>query len=371
MIIVSPPATLNSAYDPVLYAFTGLDANATVSLTFSINAAASVTLLAFSDSGGNAQIDIADILQPYVKSLNPAITGFDIISFELTAINGNSYQDHTCYAIPATIGKLNAAAGKSLPAVFMSGQNPGCPFFTLRAALTNSVQFYHSELTDLFLYCRTGFSVTFEGWWLNSHGQLVAYQADVFTNVFVRHSASEVGCLSIPDADLSSTLKSIIRVTLADSSNHSGVYYVVIDPDPVADETHLVRFRNSYGAREQILLTGELKEKNSIDGDTTYLKTENHINLRKRQRQTLTDQFTLQTRILNVKRAELLRDMLCSDQVQILIDGVFYDCRVTSDLELDHTPRTPQNTELTFTILNGCNRHRHIHSDDSTVIPSY
>ena len=69
------------------------------------------------------------------------------------------------------------------------------------------------------------------------------------------------------------------------------------------------------------------------------------------QRRQLTERYSLSTGHLDTARLRTLKDLLRSEQVQILIDNEWYDCKTTASVDVSAIIRTPQSVQLDVELL--------------------
>lgn len=93
---------------------------------------------------------------------------------------------------------------------------------------------------------------------------------------------------------------------------------IAIMDDPDTDEVCLIRWTNSMGSPEALLLTGELQDISEAEKPELYISNQTVRNTeRKMQRSTVTTKYSLHTGYLTPARIIALKDMITSEEVEM------------------------------------------------------
>lgn len=308
-------------------------------------------------------IDLSDILKPntyrYKIAANGSIFGAAIV--KLTKIDGADVDldaDHFC--LPGTSSGLKTTISDVLP-------DTEHPFLVARGNEQGSLHFYRSELKEMeCIYA-------------------------IISTAYADY-AIETDNRDRDDQDLdykivsNPTLYNLIGILLSDD-DHS--HYAIcrdanalfllmenygwhrrgisIDDDPITDEIHLIRWTNSMGALEVLLLTGEMQDVSEVGEPELYVLSQNlRSTIRKqKRRRSVTTKYTLQTGYLTPARIIALFDMISSDEVELKIDDEWIPVSVTADAKHAVHQREPENFELTIEVL----EQTRYHKPNRTVYP--
>lgn len=339
--------------DPVVYTVTGCDPYASVRLQFLIDNpflidnTETVDLIIYADAHGYASVNISDILIPYTPMLE--LDDDDMIfggtTFSLTYINDEAISGDEHLAIRGSVGSFNNLVGQNIYTLIIN-QNAN-PFLTHRI-VGNSVSFYRSELknADLFFVKAedTSLSVMLGG---------------TISKTVYYNSSSNIGVLKGEDLTKTHRVGARLRkyyfclATLLNEDNEPVAEYTInINDDPECDEMHLFRFINSFGVWECMLMTGEAQNNpEAEDPEIFESETAAYVRQKSMQRRQLTERYSLSTGHLDTARLRTLKDLLRSEQVQILIDNEWYDCKTTASIDVSAIIRTPQSVQLDVELL--------------------
>lgn len=139
----------------------------------------------------------------------------------------------------------------------------------------------------------------------------------------------------------------------------SRMYTIAVQDDPDTDEIHLIRWTNSMGAPEALLFTGELVDKSEIEKADIYIHDQGIKTIQRgQQRGLVTTKYSLQTGYLTPGRIVALRDMLTSEEVEMLIDGEWIPVSIDCDTTHAVHQREPESFELTIEVLEQTRYHK-------------
>lgn len=307
-------------------------------------------------------IDLSDILKPntyrYRIAVNRSIYGLAIV--KLIKIDGTDVDlDTNHFCLPGTSSGLKTTISDVLP-------DTEHPFLVARGNEQGSLHFYRSELKEM------------------------EYIYAIVSTAYAEY-AIETDNRNKDDQDLSDkiaanpTLYNLIGIWLRDD-NHSQYAIcqdanalfllmenygwhrrgISIDDDPITDEIHLIRWTNSMGALEVLLLTGEMQDVSEVGEPELYISSQSlRSTIRKQKRRSVTTKYTLQTGYLTPARIIALFDMISSDEVELKIDDEWIPVSVTTDAKHAVRQREPENFELTIEVL----EQTRYHKPNRTVYP--
>ena len=308
-------------------------------------------------------IDLSDILKPNtyryrIAGVNRSIYGSAII--KLIKIDSQDVDlDANHYCLPGTSSGLKTTISDVLP-------DTEHPFLVARGNEQGSLHFYRSELKEM------------------------EYIYAIISTAYAEY-AIETDNRDQDDQDLSDkivanpTLYNLIGIWLRDD-NHSQYAIcqdanalfllmenygwhrrgISIDDDPITDEIHLIRWTNSMGALEVLLLTGEMQDVSEVGEPELYISSQSlRSTIRKQKRRSVTTKYTLQTGYLTPARIIALFDMISSDEVELKIDDEWIPVSVTADAKHAVRQREPENFELTIEVL----EQTRYHKPNRTVYP--
>ena len=309
-------------------------------------------------------IDLSDILKPNtyryrIAGVNRSIFGAAII--KLTKIDGTDVDlDANHYCLPGTSSGLKTTINDVLP-------DTEHPFLVARGNEQGSLHFYRSELEEM------------------------EYIYAIISTAYADY-AIETDNRDQDDQDLSDkivanpTLYNLIGIWLRDDVHTQYAIYrdanalflmmenygwhrrgISIDDDPITDEIHLIRWTNSMGALEVLLLTGEMQDVSEVGEPELYISSQSlRSTIRKqKRRRSVTTKYTLQTGYLTPARIIALFDMISSDEVELKIDDEWVPVSVTTDAKHAVRQREPENFELTIEVL----EQTRYHKPNRTVYP--
>ncbi len=308
-------------------------------------------------------IDLSDILKPNtyryrIAGVNRSIFGAAIV--KLTKIDGTDVDlDANHFCLPGTSSGLKTTISDVLP-------DTEHPFLVARGNEQGSLHFYRSELKEM------------------------EYIYAIISTAYADY-AIETDNRDRDDQDLSNkivanpTLYNLKGIWLSDDNHSQYAIYrdanalfllmenygwhrrgISIDDDPITDEIHLIRWTNSMGALEVLLLTGEMQDASEVGEPELYISSQSlRSTIRKQKRRSVTTKYTLQTGYLTPARIIALFDMLSSDEVELKIDDEWIPVSVTADPKHAVHQREPENFELTIEVL----EQTRYHKPNRTVYP--
>ena len=309
------------------------------------------------------EIDLSDIIKPNTYRYRKSAMGniYGLAAVKLTKIDGSSVSLDTNYnwCLPGTSSGLKTTVNDVLP-------DTEHPFLVARGNEQGSLHFYRSELKEM------------------------EYIYAIISTAYAEY-AIETDNRDQDDQDLSDkivanpTLYNLIGIWLRDD-NHSQYAIcqdanalfllmenygwhrrgISIDDDPITDEIHLIRWTNSMGALEVLLLTGEMQDVSEVGEPELYISSQSlRSTIRKQKRRSVTTKYTLQTGYLTPARIIALFDMISSDEVELKIDDEWIPVSVTADAKHAVRQREPENFELTIEVL----EQTRYHKPNRTVYP--
>lgn len=365
VILSKKPASVCFAADGVSYLVIDTDptSNAPRSFKFKLgvesdsapeNKYITVDLVCYPEKGNQDEnsfnIDLTDIIQAYTRryhvfDYNEAEI-FGYVTVQLTHIDGTTSEldstEHLC--LPGTSG------GLTLTGVMPPNKHP---FLLARGEEEGSLHFYRSELQAM--------------------EAIFAFVTNEYHDFHIdtdneQDDQQDYGSktLTIPgrfnlfgiwlDGDIRSQFQIYSDANILMLYYHWNDEFLInsisIQDDPSTDESYLIRWTNSMGAREALLLTGELQDISEVENQDPYIKSQtvNSTN-RSYKRRTVTTKYSLQTGYLTPARIIALMDMLTSDSVDIKIDGEWVPVLITTDAKHAVKQREPETFELTIEVL--------------------
>lgn len=365
VILYKKPASVCFVADGISYLVIDTDptSNAPRSFKFKLgvesdlgpnNEYITVDLVCYPEKGDQDEnrfsIDLTDIIQAYTGRYHvfdysdAEIFGYATV--QLTHIDGTiSPLDSTAHlCLPGTSG------GLTLTGVMPSNKHP---FLLARGEEEGSLHFYRSELQAM------------EAIFAFVTNEYDDFHIDT-DNGRVHQQEYDSKILAIPgrfnlfgiwlDGDVSSQFRIYSDANILMLYYHYHEEFLInsisIQDDPSTDESYLIRWTNSMGAREALLLTGELQDISEVENQDPYItsQTVNSTN-RSYKRRTVTTKYSLQTGYLTPARIIALKDMLTSDSVYIKIDGEWVPVLITTDAKHAVKQREPETFELTIELL--------------------
>ena len=159
--------------------------------------------------------------------------------------------------------------------------------------------------------------------------------------------------------DVTSASAIFLHLTSETPGTESRMYTIAVQDDPDTDDIYLLRWTNSMGAPEALLLTGELQDASEIEEQDPYI-TSQSINrtVRAYKRRKVTTKYSLHTGYLTPARIIALKDMITSEEVEMQIDGQWVPVSVTADTKHAVHQREPETFELTIEELEQTRYHK-------------
>ena len=308
-------------------------------------------------AGSYYDIDISDIITGYVQKLYVDNTIYGHIYFQLTKIDGSATDidsiRHLC--LPGTNSGLDMSA--AIPADVHS-------LLIARSSKDESIHFFRSELLAM-EYIYAIMTDVYEGAYFltndisdptNTAIKALTKEIDGEENLIALHYLP--GWRYGYDIAWANT----IYLHLSPSAEYQPaprMYAIAIEDDPDTDETHLLRWTNSMGATEALLLTGELQDISEMADPELYISEQNSKStIRAHQRRTLTQKYAIHTGYLDQGRIDALIDMLSSDHIELYEKEQWMPVSVTSDIKHAAIQRTPEDFELEIEVLEQPRYHK-------------
>jgi|GEM_PF-2070606 len=126
---------------------------------------------------------------------------------------------------------------------------------------------------------------------------------------------------------------------------------LIVMPDPDMEEQYLVRWRNSFGLTEALLLQGTLTQQQPAPESRLYNTSESGTSRMRQQRGRVQQQWQLETTITDTARRTALMDMLLADKQELQLDGQWYEVQISCDIDTRYLQRTPETLTLNLTLL--------------------
>jgi len=305
-------------------------------------------------------IDLSDIIKPntyrYKIATNGSILGAAII--KLTKIDGSDVDlDANHFCLPGTSSGLKTTTSDVL-------QDTEHPFLVARGNEQGSLHFYRSELKEM--EC------------------IYAIISTAYADYAIETDNRDRDDQDLSDKIVANpTLYNLIGIYLCNANQYAicrdanALFLLMenygwhrrgisIDDDPITDEIHLIRWTNSMGALEVLLLTGEMQDVSEVGEPELYISSQSiRSTIRKQKRRSVTTKYTLQTGYLTPARIIALFDMISSDEVELKIDDEWVPVSVTADTKHAVHQREPENFELTIEVL----EQTRYHKPNRTVYP--
>ncbi|MBQ6983892.1 MAG: hypothetical protein IJQ20_03085 [Paludibacteraceae bacterium] len=317
--------------------------------------------------GGIYTMDIADILSAYVTryTYDPRYDPYDYDSGAnhligwatviLTSIDGQSVELDTTH-----LCLYGSACGLVLSGVIPSNKHP---FLLSRGNEQGAVHLYRSELKAMewLLFLRPS---GYESPVIETDNRTAPDQDldsllyGIEGNSFLKAIRMEGNENSHYDIYSEASVL-LVHMAYHDDQDYDRTYSIAISDDPDTDEIHLIRWTNSMGAPEVLLLTGELQDISEASKPDLYILTQNlQSTTRRQQRGMVTTKYSLHTGYLTPARILALKDMLTSEEVEMQIDGQWIPVSVTADTKHAVHQREPETFELTIEVLEQTRYHK-------------
>lgn len=351
---VTPPADIVAALDPVIYKIsTNLLDSSTITVTLTTGdhrelPDVTTDLILSAPFEGTIELNVSEILQARLRPLqfdeyvsgylffSLSATGFtDTIHTAVLASTQSLHRGSTLQDLLATNPTLHYRLHKSSPACYY------------RSELSRLYGFVHPDelqyttvhlLVERYIPGRPG---TGGQWRTSLDSDLGTWPNDDYGFAYY-------------DTPLTSESFWRFRVTYTATNSQTGVQKVVsfyVLPDPVTDEVYALQFLSSLGTFETILISGELSYVPKIDNPDIYIEREQYLDIRKMQRRSAHDAYSLQTAHLNAAQLALVVDMLRSDYVLFHVNGKYVQCAITTEVDIPYIIRQPQSLKLNIEIL--------------------
>jgi hypothetical protein len=159
--------------------------------------------------------------------------------------------------------------------------------------------------------------------------------------------------------DVTSASAIFLHLTSETPGTESRMYTIAVQDDPDTDDIYLLRWTNSMGAPEALLLIGELQDASEIEEQDPYITSQTVNNtMRAYKRRKVTTKYSLHTGYLTPARIIALKDMITSEEVEMQIDGQWVPVSVTADTKHAVHQREPETFELTIEVLEQTRYHK-------------
>ena len=314
-----------------------------------------ITLLCFPsvDSQGRDvfDIEITDILSALtsrykVNASRDIVSGFAAV--KVWQVGSTSVTDSWVLVLPGTSG------GMQISGTLPEGIHP---FLLARGEEEGALHFYRSELVAMEYI----FAITPDAYHMHSietdDGTVDIYSV---TNVRLRNNYPLFGVyLNASHSGNIALRANALFISFTDFEDENCMSTIAIMDDPDTDEACLIRWTNSMGSPEALLLTGELQDISEVENPELYISNQTIRNTeRKMQRSTVTTKYSLHTGYLTPARIIALKDMITSEEVEMQIDGQWIPVSVTADTKHAVHQREPETFELTIEVLEQTRYHK-------------
>lgn len=306
-------------------------------------------------------IDISDIIKPNtyryrIVGVNRSI--FGLVKVKLIKIDGedvNLDTDHFC--LPGTSSGLKTTINDVLP-------ETEHPFLVARGNEQGSLHFYRSELKEM--ECIYAIISTAYADYAIETDNRDRDDQDLSDKIVANPALYNLIGICLRYTSQYAIYQDANALFLLMKNNGWHRRGISIDDDPITDEIHLIRWTNSMGALEVLLLTGEMQDASEIGEPELYISNQSlRSTIRKQKRRLVTTKYTLQTGYLTPARIIALFDMISSDEVELKIDDEWIPVSVTADAKHAVHQREPENFELTIEVL----EQTRYHKPNRTVYP--
>ena len=313
-----------------------------------------ITLLCFPsvDSQGRDvfDIEITDILSALtsrykVNASRDIVSGYAAV--KVWQVGSTSVTDSWVLVLPGTSGGIQISG--TLP----EGIHP---FLLARGEEEGALHFYRSELVAMEYI----FAIIPDAYY-NYNIATDDGTIDINSTTRVKlgnHPIFGVYLNAAGDSNIA-TRANALFISFTDNEDQHCMNTIAIMDDPDTDEVCLIRWTNSMGSPEALLLTGELQDISEVENPELYISNQTIRNTeRKMQRSTVTTKYSLQTGYLTPARIIALKDMITSEEVEIQIDGQWVPVSVTADTKHAVHQREPETFELTIEVLEQTRYHK-------------
>jgi len=303
------------------------------------------------------EVDLSDIISAYVRKYvihDGSIKGH--ATFRLTSINNTNVSadangdiNHKC--LPGTSGGLSITSEIS---------SKVHPFLLARGNEQGSIHLYRSELRAMeHIYVLV--SNAYQNYTIETDNRQSSDQDLSDKKINITGLYNIFGIWTGGDAQsqyyICDDANTLIVTFLHENRPRANT--IAINDDPLTDESYIIRWTNSMGAPEALLITGELKDESEITDPELYISNQTlQSTIRKQKRRTVTTKYTIHTGYLTPARIIALRDMLSSEEVEMKIDGQWVPVSVTADPKHAVRQREPESFELTIEVLEQTRYHK-------------
>ena len=142
-------------------------------------------------------------------------------------------------------------------------------------------------------------------------------------------------------------------------NNELRINTIAIKDDPDTDDTCMLKWTNSMGAPEVLLLTGEMRDISEIESPDLYITRQTPKETRRSYlRRAVTTKYNMQTGYLTPARICALKDLLTSDSVYMKQDDQWIQVLVSADAAHAVHQREPESFELTIEVMTQTRYHK-------------
>ena len=296
-------------------------------------------------------IDITDILSTLtskyaVNSSRSIVSGYAAV--RVWSVNNIDVTDSWVIVLPGTSGDIQISG--TLP----EGIHP---FLLARGEEEGSLHFYRSELAAM----EYVFAIMPDAYITHTIKTDDA-TIDIYssTNVRLGNTESIFGVyLNAPSSANISERANALFIGFTDHGEEECMNTISIMDDPDTDETYLIRWTNSMGSPEALLLTGELQDESETKKPELYISTQSLRSIkRKQQRGMVTTKYSLHSGHLTPARIIALQDMLTSEEIEMKIDDQWIPVSVTANSKHAVHQRQPESFKLTIEVLEQTRYHK-------------
>ena len=287
-------------------------------------------------------IDLSDIISAltstYQTSGRRIISGY--VSVRLWEVGDVSVSDPWATILPGTAGGVKLTG--ELPANIH-------PFLLARGNEEGSLHFYRSELAAMeYIYAIIPDAYT--GLKIGTDDATVDIQSQVLVDVYAGSKLFGIYLNATSYSIAESANALFVGFHNFTEDIRSSMLSIMEDPD--TDDTHMLKWINSMGATEVLLLTGEMRDISEIDNPDLYITMQTpRETQRSYLRRSVTTKYSLQTGYLTPARICALKDLLTSDSVYIKQDDQWIQVLVSADTAHAVHQRDPENFELTIEVM--------------------
>ena len=313
----------------------------------------------------NYIVDLTDIIMSYATALTAYIDNHQVVrdgtlmgyaKVQLLSIGDTAMTDTAHVCLPGSSG------GLKLTGVMSANTHP---FLLARGNEDGALHFYRSELEAMEdIYC---YITNFYGEYHIETDNAVEGDQDLDGKyIFIDGVHNIFGIWLIDDVYSQYGIYRDANALFVhyhyydEHENEKAIIHAIaIMDDPDTDDCCMLKWTNSMGAPEALLLTGEMRDISEIDNPDLYITQQTPKETRRSfLRRSVTTKYSLQTGYLTPARVRAMKDMLTSDSVYMKMDGEWIQVLVTADTAHAVHQREPENFELTIEVLTQTRYHK-------------